>query len=138
MLIKRIVFYSQKVNYYRHYYNSKQIIWQRKRRVYAGLTVFLIDATVKLPIVEQNAGYSVGGVNVKKHAYIVKIKNKKYYTAHGCFFLSLGKRKVGKEISVFKNEKYGNEVFKCFDFRIEVVALLVFLFGVFIIYSGLR
>lgn len=57
---------------------------------------------------------------------------------HGCFFLSLGKRKVGKEISVFKNEKYGNEVFKCFDFRIEVVALLVFLFGVFIIYSGLR
>jgi len=70
-------------------------------------------------------GYSVGGVNVKKHAYIVKIKNKKYYTAHGCFFLSLGKRKVGKEISVFKNEKYGNEVFKCFDFRIEVVALLV-------------
>ena len=84
-----------------------------------------------IDIVEQNAGYSVGGVNVKKHAYIVKIKNKKYYTAHGCFFLSLGKRKVGKEISVFKNEKY-------FDFRIEVVALLVFLFGVFIIYSGLR
>lgn len=92
----------------------------------------------KYLLVEQNAGYSVGGVNVKKHAYIVKIKNKKYYTAHGCFFLSLGKRKVGKEISVFKNEKYGNEVFKCFDFRIEVVALLVFLFGVFIIYSGLR
>lgn len=91
-----------------------------------------------IDIVEQNAGYVVGGVNVKKHAYIVKIKNKKYYTAHGCFFLSLGKRKVGKEISVFKNEKYGNEVFKCFDFRIEVVALLVFLFGVFIIYSGLR
>ena len=55
-----------------------------------------------IDIVEQNAGYSVGGVNVKKHAYIVKIKNKKYYTAHGCFFLSLGKRKVGKEISVFK------------------------------------
>ena len=40
-----------------------------------------------IDIVEQNAGYSVGGVNVKKHAYIVKIKNKKYYTAHGCFFL---------------------------------------------------
>ena len=39
-----------------------------------------------IDIVEQNAGYSVGGVNVKKHAYIVKIKNKKYYTAHGCFF----------------------------------------------------
>ena len=29
-----------------------------------------------IDIVEQNAGYSVGGVNVKKHAYIVKIKNK--------------------------------------------------------------
>ena len=73
----------------------------------------------------------------------VKTSNDSYlndidYTAHGCFFLSLGKGKVGKEISVFKNEKYGNEVFKCFDFRIEVVALLVFLFGVFIIYSGLR
>lgn len=29
-----------------------------------------------IDIVEQNAGYVVGGVNVKKHAYIVKIKNK--------------------------------------------------------------
>ena len=56
----------------------------------------------------------------------MKIKNKKYHTAHGCIFLSLGKRNIGKEISVFKNEKYGNEVFKCFDFRIEIVALLVF------------
>lgn len=67
----------------------------------------------------------------------MKIKNKKYHTAHGCIFLSLGKRNIGKEISVFKNEKYGNEVFKCFDFRIEIVALLVFLFGVFMIYSAL-
>ena len=89
-------------------------------------------------IVDQYAGYSVGGVNVKKHAYIVKIKNKKYYTAHGCLFLSLGKKKIGKEIFVFKNEKYGNEDFKCFDFRIEIVAFLVFLSGVFIIYTGLR
>lgn len=30
-------------------------------------------------IVDQNAGYVVGGVNVKKHAYIVKIKNKKLF-----------------------------------------------------------
>ena len=52
-------------------------------------------------IVDQYAGYSVGGVNVKKHAYIVKIKNKKYYTAHGCLFLSLGKKKIGKEIFVY-------------------------------------
>lgn len=65
-----------------------------------------------IDIVEQNAGYVVGGVNVKKHAYIVKIKNKKYHTAHGCIFLSLGKRNIGKEISVFKNEKYGNEGFQ--------------------------
>ena len=66
-------------------------------------------------IVDQNAGYVVGGAFVKKHAYIIKIKNKKYYTAHGCILLSLGKRKIGKEIFVFKNEKYGKEVFKCFD-----------------------
>ena len=53
-------------------------------------------------IVDQNAGYVVGGISVKKHAYIIKIKNKKYYTAHGCILLSLGKRKIGKEIFVFK------------------------------------
>ena len=89
-------------------------------------------------IVDQNVGYVVGGGNVKKHAYIVKIKNKKYYTAHGCLFLTLGRRKIGKEIFVFKNEKYGKEVFKCFDFRIEIIALVVFLFGAFLIFAGLR
>ncbi len=89
-------------------------------------------------IVNQNACYAVGGVNVKKHAYIVEIKNKEYYTAHGCLFLSLGKRKIGKEIVVFKNEKYGKEVFKCFDFRIEIVAFLVFLSGIFLIYAESR
>ena len=68
----------------------------------------------------------VGGVSVKKHAYIVKIRNKKYDTAYGCIFTSLGKRKIGKEIHVFKNEKYGKEVFKCSDFRIEVCTFLVF------------
>ena len=89
-------------------------------------------------IVDQNAGYVVGGAFVKKHAYIIKIKNKKYYTAHGCILLSLGKRKIGKEIFVFKNEKYGKEVFKCFDFRIEIVTLLTCLFGVFLIYESLQ
>ena len=89
-------------------------------------------------IVDQNAGYVVGGISVKKHAYIIKIKNKKYYTAHGCILLSLGKRKIGKEIFVFKNEKYGKEVFKCFDFRIEIVAFLTFLSGVFLIYESLQ
>ena len=88
-------------------------------------------------IVDRNAGYVVGGVNVKKHAYIVRIKNKKYYTAHGCLFLPLGGRKIGKEIFVFKNEKYGKEVFKCFDFRIEIIALVVFLFGAFLVFVGL-
>ena len=34
----------------------------------------------------------VGGVSVKKHAYIVKIRNKKYDTAYGCIFTSLGKK----------------------------------------------
>lgn len=89
-------------------------------------------------IVDQNAGYVVGGAFVKKHAYIIKIKNKKYYTAHGCILLSLGKRKIGKEIFVFKNEKYGKEVFKCFDFRIEIVTLLTCLLGVFLIYESLQ
>lgn len=89
-------------------------------------------------IVDQNCGYAVGGVNAKKHAYIVEIKNKKYYTAHGCLFLSLGRRNIGKEIFVFKNEKYGKEVFKCFDFRIEIIVLVAFLFGTFLIFAGLR
>ena len=60
-------------------------------------------------IVDQNAGYTVGG-----------------------------KRKIGKEIFVFKNEKYGKEVFKCFDFRIEIVTFLTFLSGVFLIYESLQ
>lgn len=89
-------------------------------------------------IVDQNCGYAVGGVNAKKHAYIVKIKNKKYYTSHSCLFLSLGRRNIGKEIFVFKNEKCGKEVFKCFDFRIEIIVLVVFLFGTFLIFAGLR
>ena len=63
MLIKRILFYSRKVNYYRHYYNLKQIIWQRKSRVYAGLTDFLIDATVKLPGVNSNNCRKDSGCN---------------------------------------------------------------------------
>ena len=88
-------------------------------------------------IMDQNAGYVISGIPVKKHSYIVKIKNKKYYTAHGCIFLSLGKRKIGKEILVFKNDKYGKEVFPCFDFRIEVLAVLLFLLGVFLMNEGL-
>ena len=88
-------------------------------------------------IMDQNAGYVISGIPAKKHSYIVKIKNKKYYTAHGCIFLSLGKRKIGKEILVFKNDKYGKEVFPCFDFRIEVLAVLLFLLGVFLMNEGL-
>ena len=44
-------------------------------------------------IVDQNAGYVVGGAFVKKHAYIIKIKNKKYYTAHGCILIYMNARK---------------------------------------------
>ena len=88
-------------------------------------------------IMDQNTGYIISGIPAKKHSYIVKIKNKKYYTAHGCIFLSLGKRKIGKEILVFKNDKYGKEVFPCFDFRIEVLAILLFLLGVFLMNEGL-
>ena len=58
-----MLFYSRKVNYYRHYYNLKQIIWQRKSRVYAGLTDFLIDATVKLPGVNSNNCRKDSGCN---------------------------------------------------------------------------
>ena len=43
------------------------------------------------------------------------------------FFLSLGKRKIGNEITVFKSDKYGKEVFKAFDFRIELIAFLMLL-----------
>lgn len=89
-------------------------------------------------IVDQNCGYTVGGVKAKKHAYIVKIKNKKYYTAHGCIFRILGNRKIGKEIQVFKNEKYGREVFKCFDFRIEVVAIITIVVGYICICEGIK
>ncbi len=39
----------------------------------------------------------VGGVSVKKHAYIVKIRNKKYDTAYGCIFTSLGKKRLEKK-----------------------------------------
>ncbi len=78
-------------------------------------------------IAEQRGGYSVGGYAVKKHAYLVKISGKQYYTAHGCLFASLGMKKVGKEIWVFRNETYGREVFLCRDFRIEVLSLIFFL-----------
>lgn len=88
-------------------------------------------------IADQNAGYTAGGASVKKHSYIVQINHRNYYTAHGCIFVSLGKRKIGKEIFVFKNEKYGREVFKCFDFRVEALAFLILLFGIFCIYAGL-
>ena len=51
-------------------------------------------------IAEQRGGYAVGGVAVRKRAYLVKIRGKQYYTAHGCLFLPLGRKKIGKEICV--------------------------------------
>ena len=75
-------------------------------------------------IVEQRGGYAVGGYAVKKHTYLVKIGGKQYYTAHGCLFVPLGRKKIGKEIWVFRNETYGREVFQCRDVRIEVLSLI--------------
>ena len=78
-------------------------------------------------IMEQNCGYAVRGVSVKKHAYLIRIGRKQYHTAHGCLILSLGRNKIGKEILVFKNEKYGQEIFACGDFRMEVLSILFLL-----------
>lgn len=52
-----------------------------------------------MDVQEKSCGYVVvGGGRVKKNSYIVKIGNKKYYTAHGCILKALGKKKIGKEI----------------------------------------
>ena len=75
-------------------------------------------------IAERRGGYAVGGYAVKKHAYLVKIGGRQYYTAHGCLFMPLGRKKIGKEIWVFRNETYGREVFQCRDVRIEVLSLV--------------
>lgn len=55
-------------------------------------------------VVSRNGGYVVGGVRVKKKAFIVKINNRKYYTAHGFIFEKFGKQKIGQEITVYKKE----------------------------------
>lgn len=47
---------------------------------------------------------AIGGVNDKKNVYKVYSENEKYYTAHGCIFKALEKKKIGKEILVFKSE----------------------------------
>lgn len=77
-------------------------------------------------IAEQRSGYTVGGYAVKKRAYLVKINGKQYYTAHGCLFAPLGRKKIGKEIWVFRNKTYGREVFQCRDVRIEALSLILF------------
>ncbi len=82
-------------------------------------------------IEEQRGGYAVGGYAVKKRAYLVKISGKQYYTAHGCLFASVGRKKVGKEIWVYRNETYGREVFQCRDVRIEALSLILFSAAVF-------
>lgn len=75
-------------------------------------------------IAEQSCGCSIGGAVVKKNAYLVRIGGKRYHTAHGCLFLALGKKNIGKEIWVYHSPRYGNEVFKCFDLCIEILSLL--------------
>ena len=86
-----------------------------------------------MDVQEKYCGYVVGGVRAKKNSYIVKIGNKKYYTAHGCILKALGRKKIGKEILVFKNDNYGREVYKCFDFRIEVVASVFIVAGLILL-----
>ena len=81
-------------------------------------------------IAEQRGGYAVGAA-VKKHAYLVKIRGKQYCTAHGCLFLPLGRKKIGKEIWVFRNERFGRVVFQCRDIRIEELSLILFSAAVF-------
>ena len=77
-------------------------------------------------VASRNGGYVVGGVQVRKKAFIVKINNRKYYTAHGCIFEKFGKQKIGKEITVY-------EVFKMHDYRIEIVSLILVIFSIFLI-----
>lgn len=81
-------------------------------------------------IASQDCGYTVSGASAKKHSYIVKVKHMNYFTAHGCLLVSQGRKKIGKEILVFKSEKHGKEVFACFDFRIEALAILLILFAI--------
>ena len=99
--------------------------------------VFLGGIRCKAKIVdvqEMSCGYVVhGGANVKKNSYIVKIGNKKYYTAHGCVFKALGRKKIGKEMMVFKNDNFGREVYKCFDFRIEILAMVFIAAGLILL-----
>lgn len=87
-------------------------------------------------MISSDAGYVVGGVRVIKKAFVVKINNRKYYTAHGCLCEKLGKRQIGKEISVYVNEKYGREVFKCNDYRIEILSVLLVIFSIMLICTG--
>lgn len=87
-------------------------------------------------IADKDCGYSLKGVRVRKHAYIVNIDGKLYETAHGCLFTPLGRRKVGKEIVVYKNEAYGNEVFQLSNLRIEITAAILIPISVILLVSA--
>lgn len=82
-----------------------------------------------------NCGYTSRGILVKKNAYVVEIEGERYFTSHGCLFQALGKRKIGKEMTVYRNERYGKEVVKLTDFRVEILALLLIVFAILIIRS---
>lgn len=75
----------------------------------------------------RNMGYSTKGMSVKKHSYMVIIEDTEYYTSHGCLFPSLGKRKIGKLITVYRNIKYGKEVVQRSDVRVEITSLILLL-----------
>ena len=57
----------------------------------------------------------------------MKIKNKKYYTAHGCIFLSQGKKKIGKESLVFKKERTTRVISMKKQFILLLISIAVML-----------
>lgn len=101
--------------------SSFHILYLKYRVIFTGKRC---RATI-VGIADKDCGYSMKGVRVRKHAFIVTIDGSHYETAHGCIFTSLGKRNIGKEIVVYKNDAYGNEVFQLSDLRIEITAAIL-------------
>ena len=82
---------------------------------------------------DSKLGHKIFGSIKKDDGYVFRL-----YAPKADRVLIKGDFSNWQEIPMFKNEKYGKEVFKCFDFRIEIVAFLTFLSGVFLIYESLQ
>ena len=87
-------------------------------------------------IVDIDGGYTIGGFSVVSHIPRVKIKNRLYNATPGVLFVSLWKKRIGKEMYVWKSKKYGKTVYRCFNPWIDIFALLLCLFGVFLIFCA--